>query len=167
MANLKLYEITNGFMKLLDEKETEDLTEEEKNKIGMELTEALQTKSTNIIGYYQEQNTILNSIDEQIKRLQEYKKITKNKIDRYKEYVKSNMEVLGIDKIQNELGTLQIAKSPISVEILDPELIPPEYKEEVIEVKILKDKIKNNFKATGEVIDGVKIITDNTNLRIK
>lgn len=167
MANLKLYEITNGFMKLLDDKETEELTEEEKEQIGKQLVEALQVKSANIIAYYQDQNTILNAIDEQIKRLQEYKKITKNKIDRYKEYVKSNMEALGIDKIQNELGTLSIAKSPISVEVVDPEKIPPEYKQEVTEVKILKDKIKNDFKATGEIIDGVKIITDNTNLRIK
>lgn len=167
MANLKLYEITNGFMKLLDDKETEELTEEEKEQIGKQLTEALQVKSANIIAYYQDQNTILNAIDEQIKRLQEYKKITKNKIDRYKEYVKSNMEALGIDKIQNELGTLSISKSPISVEVVDPEKIPPEYKQEVTEVKILKDKIKNDFKATGEIIDGVKIITDNTNLRIK
>lgn len=167
MANLRLYEITNGFMKLLDEKETEDLTEVEYGQIQEELVEALQTKSINIIAYYQEQNTILNSIDEQIKRLQEYKRITKNKIDRYKEYVKTNMEVLGIDKIQNELGTLSIAKSPISIEIVDPEKVPPEYKQEVIEVKILKDKIKNNFKETGEIIDGVKVITDNTNLRIK
>ena len=77
------------------------------------------------------------------------------------------MELLGIDKIQNELGTLQIAKSPISVEILDPEKVPQEYKEEITEIKILKDKIKNNFKATGEIIDGVKIITYNTNLRIR
>lgn len=167
MANLKLYEITNGFMKLLDDKETEELTEEEKEQIGKQLVEALQVKSANIIAYYQDQNTILNAIDEQIKRLQEYKKITKNKIDRYKEYVKSNMEALGIDKIQNELGTLQVAKSPISVEVVDPEKIPPEYKQEVTEVKILKDKIKNDFKATGEIIDGVRIITDNTNLRIK
>lgn len=167
MANLRLYEITNGFMKLLDDKETEELTEEEKEQIGKQLVEALQVKSANIIAYYQDQNTILNAIDEQIKRLQEYKKITKNKIDRYKEYVKSNMESLGIDKIQNELGTLSIAKSPISVEVVDPEKIPPEYKQEVTEVKILKDKIKNDFKATGEIIDGVRIITDNTNLRIK
>lgn len=167
MANLKLYEITNEFMKLLNNKDTEDLTEEEVEQIGLQLVEALQTKSTNIIAYYQEQNTILNAIEEQIKRLTEYKRITKNKIDRYKEYVKTNMEALGIDKIQNELGTLQIAKSPISVEIVDPEKVPEEYKQEVTEVKILKDKIKNDFKATGEIIDGVRIITDNTNLRIR
>ncbi len=167
MANLKLYEITNGFMKLLDDKETEELTEEEKTQIGMQLAEALQTKSANIIAYYQEQDTILNAIDEQIKRLQEYKKITKNRIDSYKNYVKSNMELLGIEKIQTELGTLSIAKSPLSVEVLDIEKIPDEYKTVVTEVKPDKKKILDNFKATGEIISGTSIITDNTNLRIK
>lgn len=167
MANLKLYEITNGFMKLLDDKETEELTEDEKTQIGMQLAEALQTKSANIIAYYQEQDTILNAIDEQIKRLQEYKKITKNRIDSYKNYVKSNMELLGIEKIQTELGTLSIAKSPLSVEVLDIEQIPEEYKTVVTEVKADKKKILDNFKATGEIIAGTSIITDNTNLRIK
>lgn len=167
MADLKLYEITDGFMKLLDEKEVEDLTEEEQNNIKDQLTIALQKKSNNIIAYYQDQNTLLNGIDEQIKRLQDYKKMIKNKLDRYKEYVKANMELLGIDKIQTELGTLSIAKSPISVEIVNQLLIPSEYKEVVSEIKVDKKKIADNFKETGEIIDGVKIITNNTNLRIK
>lgn len=167
MADLKLYEITDGFMKLLDEKEVEDLTEEEQNNIKDQLTIALQKKSNNIIAYYQDQNTLLNGIDEQIKRLQDYKKMIKNKLDRYKEYVKANMELLGIDKIQTELGTLSIAKSPISVEIVNQLLIPSEYKEVVSEVKVDKKKIADNFKETGEIIDGVRIITNNTNLRIK
>ena len=167
MANLKLYEITNGFMKLHDDKETEELTEEEINKIGTELAEALQNKSTNIIAYYQDQNALLTAIDEQIKRLQDYKKITKNKIDRYKNYVKSNMEILGIDKIQTELGTIQIAKSPISVEVIDIDKVPDEYINTKIEKTVDKAKIKDNFKATGEIIEGINIITDSTNLRIK
>lgn len=167
MSYLKLYEITNGFMKLLDEKETENLTEEDKIQIADQLTEALQTKSTNIVAYYQEQNTLLNAIDEQIKRLQDYKKFTKNKIDSYKEYVKNNMDLLGIDKIQTELGTITVANSPLSVEIIDIDKIPNEYKKIVTEVNVDKNKIKDNFKATGEIIDGVKIITDNKYLRIK
>lgn len=167
MGYLKLYEITNGFMKLLDEKETENLTEEDKNQIADQLTQALQTKSTNIIAYYQEQNALLNAIDEQIKRLQDYKKFTKNKIDSYKEYVKNNMDLLGIDKIQTELGSITVANSPVSVEIIDIDKIPNEYKKIVTEVNIDKTKIKDNFKATGEIIDGVKIITDNKYLRIK
>ena len=164
MSNLKLYEITNGFMDL---NEKEELSEEERQEIGMQLADALQTKSNNIIAYYQDQNTLLNAIDEEIKRLQEYKKITKNKIDRYKEYVKSNMDLLGIEKISTDLGVISIAKSPISVEILDEQQIPDEYKEVVTTIKVDKKKIADNFKETGEIIDGVNIITNNTNLRIK
>lgn len=164
MSNLKLYGITNSFMEL---NEKEDLTEEERQEMGMQLVDALQTKSNNIIAYYQDQNTLLNAIDEEIKRLQEYKKITKNKIDRYKEYVKTNMDLLGIEKIQTALGVISIAKSPISVEILDEQQIPDEYKEVVTTIKVDKKKIADNFKETGEIIDGVNIITNNTNLRIK
>ena len=164
MSNLKLYEITNGFMDL---NEKEELSEEERQEIGMQLADALQTKSNNIIAYYQDQNTLLNAIDEEIKRLREYKKITKNKIDRYKEYVKSNMDLLGLEKISTDLGVISIAKSPISVEILDEQQIPDEYKEVVTTIKVDKKKIAENFKETGEIIDGVNIITNNTNLRIK
>ena len=164
MSNLKLYEITNGFMDL---NEKEELSEEERQEIGMQLADALQRKSNNIIAYYQDQNTLLNAIDEEIKRLQEYKKITKNKIDRYKEYVKSNMDLLGLEKISTDLGVISIAKSPISVEILDEQQIPDEYKEVVTTIKVDKKKIADNFKETGEIIDGVNIITNNTNLRIK
>lgn len=164
MSNLKLYEITNGFMDL---NEKEELSEEERQEIGMQLADALQTKSNNIIAYYQDQNILLNAIDEEIKRLQEYKKITKNKIDRYKEYVKSNMDLLGLEKISTDLGVISIAKSPISVEILDEQQIPDEYKEVVTTIKVDKKKIADNFKETGEIIDGVNIITNNTNLRIK
>lgn len=167
MADLKLYEITDGFMKLLDDKTTEELTEEEQDIIREQLTVALQKKSTNIIAYYQDQVTLLNGIDEQIKRLTEYKKLTKNKIDRYKEYVKAKMELLGIEKIQTELGTLSIARSPISVEIVNQALIPAKYKEVVTDIKVDKKRIADDFKATGEIIDGVNIITNNTNLRVK
>ena len=77
------------------------------------------------------------------------------------------MENNGITKIETGLGTLSIAKSPASVEIVNEEAIPSEFKQEIVTIKIDKTKIKNNFKETGEVPDGVNIITTNTNLRIK
>lgn len=135
MQNLKLYEITNGFMSLNN---NEELTEEEKNEIGVQLTEALRTKSNNIVGYYQEEKVLLEGIDAEIKRLQDYKKAVTNRIDRYKEYVKENMQVLGIDKIETELGTISIAKSPISVDIIDEDKIPAEYKTIVQTIKVDK-----------------------------
>lgn len=164
MQNLKLYEITNGFMSLNN---NEELTEEEKNEIGVQLTEALKTKSNNIVGYYQEEKVLLEGIDAEIKRLQDYKKAVTNRIDRYKEYVKENMQVLGIDKIETELGTISIAKSPISVDIIDEDKIPAEYKTIVQTIKVDKKAIADNFKSTGELIEGVRINTENKSLRIK
>lgn len=164
MENLKLYQITNGFMALNDQ---DDLSDEEKQELGLQLCDALQNKSANIIAYYQNEMALLDGIDAEIKRLQEYKKATQNKVERYKDYVKSNMELLGIDKIETALGKISIAKSPISVEVVDVDKIPNQYKIVVSDIKVDKQKIKEDFKNTGEIVDGVNIITNNTNLRIK
>ena len=164
MNDLKLYQITDGFMQLNDQ---EELTEEDKKQIEEQLTKALIKKSNNIVGYYEDRKSLIEAIDIQIKRLQEFKKQETNKLDRYKDYVKTNMEVLGIEKIETPLGTISLAKSPISVEIVDEEVIPEEYKEVVSSVKVDKKKIADNFKTTGEIIEGVKINTQNRYLKIK
>lgn len=167
MSNLSLYNITNNFIELMDKVQEGTITEEEYNKLGEELALELQKKSGNIAGYIQERNSLIDAIDIQIKRLQELKKSEQNKVDKFKEYVKENMGRLGITKIETELGVLSIAKSPISVEITNEDEVPSEFKQEVVTVKIDKTKIKNNFKETGEIPNGVNIITTNTNLRIK
>ena len=91
----------------------------------------------------------------------------KTELSRFKDYVKECMENNGFTKIETRLGTLSIAKSPASVEILNEDEIPSEFKQEVVSIKIDKTKIKNNFKETGEIPAGVNIVTTNTNLRIK
>lgn len=167
MENLSLYQITNGFMELMNKIETEELTDEEQKEIEEVLTEALQKKSNNIIGYIQNQEALIKAIDEQIKRLQDFKKHKQNNLDKFKEYVKGNMNTLGIIKFETPIGSLLVAKSPISVEIVNEDIIPEDYKTEVKTIKIDKKKIADDFKATGELIDGVIIHTDNTNLRVK
>ena len=167
MDKLKLYEITTGYMTVMDKLEHGELTEQESQELKTELQNALMQKSNNIIGYYFNQKSLTDAIDNEIKRLQEMKKRIDNNLDRYKDYVKTNMEVLGIEKIETPVGKLSIAKSPVSVDILDENLIPDEYKETVTTVKVNKKAIADNFKATGEIIEGVKINTENKNLRIK
>lgn len=101
------------------------------------------------------------------KRISDMRKALENKTSKFKDYVKECMENNGITKIDTELGSLSIAKSPISVEITNEEKIPTEFKQEVVTIKIDKKAIADNFKTTGELIDGVVIHTDNTNLRIR
>lgn len=164
MNNLSLYEITNAFPALM---ENEGITEEDKAKIEEELTMLLQQKSQNIIGYTKNIELTINAMKEEEDRIASNRKSLENKLTRFKQYVKECMENNGIAKIETGLGTLSIAKSPASVEIVNEEAIPSEFKQEIVTVKIDKTKIKNNFKETGEIPDGVNIITTNTSLRIK
>ena len=62
---------------------------------------------------------------------------------------------------------MSIAKNPISVEIVNEDEIPSEYKQEVVTTKVDKKAIADNFRDTGEIIPGVNINTQNTSLRIK
>lgn len=164
MSNLSLYEITNAFPALM---ENEEITEEDKIKIEEELTMLLQQKSQNIIGYTKNIELTINAMKEEEDRISNNRKTLENKLIRFKQYVKDCMENNGITKIETGLGTLSIAKSPISVEVVNEDAVPSEFKQEVITTKIDKTKIKNNFKETGEIPQGINIITTNTNLRIK
>ena len=164
MSNLNLYEITNAFPALM---ENDEISEENKKQIEEELTLLLQQKSQNVIGYVRNIELTIDAMKNEEKRLSDKRKGLENTLTRFKQYVKDCMENNGITKIETGLGNLSIAKSPISVEIINEDEIPSEYKAEVVTVKIDKKKIADDFKSTGELINGVIIHTDNTNLRIK
>ena len=167
MNNLSLYNITNKFVELMDKAENGELTEEEYNELGQELALELQKKGSNIIGYTKNIELTINAMKEEEKRIADLRKNLENKLERFKQYVKENMERLAITKMDTELGTLSIAKNPISVEIENENEIPEIFKQQIVTVKIDKTAIKNHFKETGELIPGAKIIDDKTSLRIK
>lgn len=167
MSNLSLYNITNKFVELIDKAQEGELTEEEYNQLCEELTLELQNKSANIIGYIKNSEYLLDSIKTEEKRLAEMRKMGEAKLDKFKQYVKENMEKLDVKEIPTELGKMSIAKNPISIEIENEEEIPNEFKLEVVTTKIDKTAIKNHFKETGEIVSGIKVIDNKTSLRIK
>lgn len=161
---MNLYQITNKFIEL---NENEEITEEQYNEIGLELVQLLQSKSSNIIGYIQNNELMVESIKKEEERLKNIRKEIENKTKRFKSYVKENMDKLELTKIDTELGTLSIRKNPISVEIVNEELIPNEYKKVKQEIVIDKKAIADNFKANGELVEGVNIVSNKTSLVIK
>lgn len=161
---LSLYEITGAFPKLMAQ---EEMSEEDKNKVEEELTTLLQKKSNAVIAYSKNIELTIKAMKEEESRISTNRKVLENRLEQFKKYVKECMEGNGINKIETDLGTLSIAKSPISVEIVNEENVPDEYKEVIFTTKVDKKKIADAFKSTGELIEGVEIHTDNTNLRIK
>ena len=167
MSNLSLYNITNKFVDLMDKASEGELTEEEYNELGQELAIQLQQKGSNIIGYTKNIELTINAMKEEEKRISENRKSLENKLERFKQYVKENMERLGITKMDTELGTLSIQNSPkATVEITDEDKIPDKYKNIVQEIKIDKTAIAKDVKETGNAIPGTNVII-NTYLRIR
>ena len=167
MSNLSLYTITNKFVEIMDKAQEGELTEEEYNELGNELALELQNKSSNIIGYIKNSESLLDAMKTEEKRLADIRKQGEKKLDKFYQYVKENMEKLGLQEIPTELGKLKITKNPISVEIENEDEIPAEFKKEVVTTQIDKTAIKNHFKDTGEIIPGIRIIDNKTNLKIK
>ena len=167
MSNLSLYNITNKFVELMDKAENEELSAEEVQAIGLELEQELLHKSSNIIAYIKNGESLINAIKDEEVRLEEMRKTGERKLEKFKSYVLDNMNRLGIIEIPTELGSLKVVKNPISVEIENENEILDEFKREVTTIKIDKTAIKEHFKETGEIISGARVITNKTSLRIK
>lgn len=164
MSNLSLYNITSAFPMIMEQ---EEMAPELKEELERELTVLLQEKSQNIIGYVRNIELTVDAMKTEEKRISEQRKGLENKIEKFKNYVKECMERNGFSKIDTGLGSLAIAKNPMSVEIENEDEIPGEFKQEIVTTKIDKTAIKKHFKETGEIIPGTIIVDDKTSLRIK
>lgn len=164
MNNLSLYNITSAFPIIMEQEEMSPSLKEELEK---ELTTLLQEKSQNIIGYMRNIELTIDAMKTEEKRISDQRKALENKIENFKSYVKECMESNGFQKIDTGLGSLTIAKNPMSVEIENEDEIPSEFKQEIVTTKIDKNAIKKHIKETGEIIPGVIIVDDKTSLRIK
>ena len=164
MNNLSLYNITSAFPMIMEQ---EEMTPGLKEELERELTVLLQEKSQNIIGYVRNMELTVDAMKTEEKRISEQRKGLENKIEKFKNYVKECMERNGFSKIDTGLGSLAIAKNPMSVEIENEDEIPGEFKQEIVTTKIDKTAIKKYFKETGEIIPGAIIVDDKTSLRIK
>jgi hypothetical protein len=167
MNNLSLYNITNKFVELINKAQEGELTEQEYNELGQELANELQNKSSSIIAYIRNSELLIEAMKTEEKRIADLRKNGENKIEKFKQYVKENMERLDIKEISTELGKLSLAKNPMSVEIENEDEIPAEFKEEITTIKIDKTKIKNYFKETGEIVAGTRVVDNKTNLRVR
>lgn len=164
MNSLSLYNITSAFPLIMEQ---EEMAPELKEELERELTILLQEKSQNIIGYVRNMELTVDAMKTEEKRISEQRKGIENKIEKFKNYVKECMERNGFSKIDTGLGSLAIAKDPMSLEIENEDEIPIEFKQEIVTTKIDKTAIKKHFKETGEIIPGTIIVNDKTSLRIK
>ena len=160
--------MSKSLMVLLDERNeiAESLATAENPVELMEQSEkAVQVKAAGIALYLDSCEEAVKQLDEKIKQLQARKKMFQGRIDGLKEYTYRAMTSHSLTKIDCPEVSISIAKNPIKVEVTDKRMIPLEflvYREPDVD----KKKIKEHFKKTGEIVDGVEIVQDES-IRIR
>lgn len=167
MSDLTLYNITNKFVDLMNKSENEELSEEEIQAIGLELQNELVNKSSNIIAYIKNTEMLIDAIKTEETRLATLRKSGEAKLEKFKTYVLDNMTRLGIVEIPTQLGSLKATKNPISIEVINEDEVPAEFKKEKTTISIDKTAIKKHFSETGEIVAGTRVVNDKISLRIR
>jgi hypothetical protein len=161
-----LYEITNA-LQVLQEKDIDEMSEEEKIELQKGLEELLLKKSGSVIQFMQNIQSNIDALKSEEQRLKSVRQYLENRQEKFQDYVMNCMNKIEAKEIITDSGILKIRNNPLSVEILDEDLIPNKFKKQIVETKVDKNAIKDEFKKTGEVLDGVRYVTDKKSLNIK
>lgn len=92
-----------------------------------------------------------------------------DRAERLLDYVLHNMQAVGVNEIKDRGGlyAAKIVKNPPSVDVLNADEVSNEFVKVEQISSIDKKAILQHFKATGEIVAGVEIITDKQRLSIK
>jgi hypothetical protein len=157
---MKLYELTEQYKELANLDVEPELLADTLEGIEGEI----EIKAENLLSVVSNMSSDVDAIDNEIKRLQARKKTIANRQDWLREYLRSNMEAMSIDKISCPLFTITLRKATQAVSIGDLSLVPDEYKK--VTVSPDKVKIKNDLKA-GADIPGCELVDGKRGLMIK
>jgi len=161
-----LYELTEQQRQLKEVAANGDLPAEALNDTFQALEGEFNEKAVSIIHVVNDIDADIESIDNEIKRLQARKKTATNKKESIREYLRSNMEASGITKIDCPLFSISLAKGRDTVVIDDESLLPDELVDVEVKLKPKKADILKAIQA-GEDIAGARIEKSKTSLRIK
>ena len=160
---MKLFEITDAIRELVSIDDPDELL-----KKTIELNIIFKDKALQIGKLCKEQESDIDSLDNEIKRLAERKAVLQNKVKTWKQYLMNEMILCEMPKIEDVSITLLIKKNPPSVEIpdsLDIMQVPEQFRKQ--EWTLKKKEIIDNFKSTGEIPNGLNIVNDKKHLEIK
>lgn len=160
---MNLYNLSEEYQKILSEIEYDESTGEinctSLNKLD-EITDAVENKAKAISAYVKNLTASSDALENAIEELKHRQNIIVNKIYSMKNYLQTNMERLGIDKIESHFFDIRLKKNPCKVEITNVDEIPDNYKKAKVEITIDKTMIRNDIKE-GKDIPGAKLIKTN------
>ena len=164
---MKLYKITAEFQTLIADFDgnSDDDFLDKLNSLNADFI----SKANDCINYALNLKSDAIAIKNHCDEMTQKRKTYEQRAEKLLDYVLHNMQAVGVSEIKDRGGlyVAKTAKNPPSVNILQPEKIPPEFKAVETVEKIDKKAILQHIKDTGEVVAGVEIVTDKQRLSIK
>ena len=164
---MKLYKITAEFQSLIADFDgnSDDEFIDKLNGLNADFM----SKANDCINYALNLKSDAMTIKAHCDELTVKRKSMWDRAERLLDYVLRNMQAVGVSEIKDRGGlyAAKIAKNPPSVEVLNADEISNEFVKVEQVSSIDKKAILQHFKATGEIVAGVEIITDKQRLSIK
>lgn len=157
-----IFELSREAVELASQLEEGEITPELENALVINQTE-LQQKAVNYAYVVKQIESDIDTIDEEIKRLQAIKKAKDNAVNRLKGTIASALQIYGLDKVETPTLKLFLRLNE-SIEVdenFDDKSLMTEKITYTPDKKRIKDAIKS-----GEFVAGARIVL-NYNLQIK
>lgn len=161
-----LYRIANEYQIIFDKIDDLDHITESEDKLLDDIKGSYEQKAIAIASFIKnmtaEKELVNNAINDMVKR----KRRIERKLEWVTEYLRSNMERCNITEISSSpYFKIKLKNCPISINVIDENIVPSEYKN--VKETISIDKIK----AKRDMLDGIYIegliFEHNTRLEIK
>ena len=149
---MKLYELTQNYLNLLDLLENPEVPAEMVQAALEEVEGNFEDKAENIIKLIKSVEGDIKAYKEEEIRLSTRRRTLENKVINLKVYLESSLKAIGKKEIKGKLFTLKIQKNAPSVVIDDLNTIPKEYLKEsliLVDKTKLKEDLKNGLEIAG------------------
>lgn len=150
---MKLYELTDDYLKLMEM--AEELDEETFQDTLESIEDAIEEKVEKTAFLIRNLEADVKAIKEEEKRLADRRKALEKKIENIKDYLREQLELAGIDKVKRPTITVSIQNNPPSVRVVNEELIPSHFmipQPPKLDKKGILEKLKH-----GENVPGVEL----------
>ena len=167
--SLKLYEIADEYralLALMDSSEEDEIDEDSFLLALAALESDFNAKATNIACLIREIVSESHAVTETAKTLQSRSQRLDKRADLLRNYLCSQMQIIGLDHASDSRISIALKRNPASVQVESPDCLPPEYCRVIPEcVEPDKTAIKTALKS-GITIPGCALI-QTTRLDIK
>lgn len=157
----RLYELTDNYAALLAQLDDAE-TDAQRDEIMQAITDCsaeIGDKAEAYARIMKNAEADAAAYDAEIRRLTARKRTAEASVKRLKDNLCYAMEVAGATEIKTSIGRWKMRQNPPRVEVMDENEVAPEFFEPQ-PPKLMKSKLMQHWRETGEIPDGCDIVRD-------